>query len=73
MATAGFVLSMVSVVTFYLLIPPILGIIFSSIGLTRASVIAEKTGVAKGKALAIVGLFVSILLIIGGLGWVSVL
>jgi hypothetical protein len=73
MATAGFVLSMVSLLTFFLLIPPILGIIFSSIGLSRASTIEENSGLATGKALAAAGLVISILLAIGGLGWLSVL
>jgi hypothetical protein len=35
MAIAGFVLAMCSLVTFFLFIPPILGVIFSAIGLNH--------------------------------------
>ena len=73
MATAGFIFSMVSLFTFFLLIPPILGVIFSSIGISRASRIEESTGFPTGKGLAVAGLVISILLIIGGLGWLAAL
>ena len=55
-ALAGFVLAMVSLVTFWLFVTPLLGLIFSSIGLDRT-----KNDERKGRGLAIAGLTVSII------------
>jgi hypothetical protein len=71
MATAGFVMSMVSLLTFYLVIPPALGVVFSSVGLSRASRLEAETGTATGKGMAVAGLVISALLLIGGLGWLA--
>ena len=57
-AIAGFVLAMCSLVTFWLFIPPILGVVFSAIGMNKTS--DDK---ADGRGLAIAGLAVSILII----------
>lgn len=58
-AVAGFVLSLVSVFTFYLVVPGILGLVFSISGVSRANTIEQANSVATGRGLAIAGLVIS--------------
>lgn len=59
-ATAGFVLALTGWFLFFLVIPIILGIVFSSVGITRAREIEQQTGRAVGRGLAIAGLIISL-------------
>ncbi len=68
-ATAGFVLSLVGLFLSFLVIPVVLAVVFSAIGISRASQIEMETGQAKGKGLAIAGLIISIISAFGLFVW----
>lgn len=67
LAITGFVLAMVSIVTFWLFVPPLLGLVFSAIGMSRT-----RNGERKGRGLAIAGLTVSIIICVWLLVWIAV-
>jgi len=60
MATAGFVLSLVSLIFAILVIPVILAIVFSSLGISKARELEEGGGQPVGRGLAIAGLVISL-------------
>jgi hypothetical protein len=64
-AITGFVLAMVSIFTFWMFLPPLLGIVFSAIGMSRT-----KNGKRKGRGLAVAGLVVSIIVSVGLTVWI---
>lgn len=68
-AVAGFVLSLVGLFLSFLVIPVVLAVVFSAIGISRAGQIEMETGQAKGKGLAIAGLIISILSVFGLFIW----
>jgi hypothetical protein len=67
LAITGFVLAMVSLVTFWLFVPPLLGLVFSAIGISRT-----RNGERKGRGLAIAGLTVSIIICALLIVWIVV-
>jgi hypothetical protein len=68
-AVAGFVLSLVGLFLAVLVIPVVLAIVFSSIGISRAKEIEMKTGQPRGRGLAIAGLVISIVSAFGVFVW----
>jgi len=59
-ATAGFVLSLVSLFLSVLIVPLVLAIVFSSMGLSKSRELEATIGQPVGRGLAIAGLVISI-------------
>lgn len=72
MATAGFVLSLVSLVTFFLVVPQLLGLIFGIIGAAKATEHERRGESPKGKGLAVAAISVSSVIIFTSLVAVGV-
>ena len=71
-AVAGFVLSLVGLFLSFLVIPVILAIVFSSIGISKAKEIEAHTGQARGRGLAIAGLVISLISAFGLFIWLLI-
>jgi type III secretory pathway component EscU len=69
MATAGFVLSLVSIFLSVLIVPVILGVIFSAIGISRANEFERTTGQPIGRGLAVAGLVISLIMVFFSFLW----
>jgi hypothetical protein len=67
LATAGFVLSLVSLVTFYLMILGILGLIFGIRGITKARELEDRGLTPVGRGLAIAAVIISSATLVLGL------
>lgn len=69
MATAGLVLGIFSIFINTLFVPAILGVIFSSVGISRAGQLARTTGYDVGRGAAIAGLICAIAGMVNSLLW----
>lgn len=69
MATAGLVLGIASIFINTLFVPAILGVVFSSIGISRAGEHLRAKGFAVGRGAAIAGLICAIAGVLNSLLW----